>query len=209
MSIKVALTHRTTYRYDRHVSLSPQVIRLRPAPHSRTSIVSYSLTLEPKDHFVNWQQDPFGNFLARMVANEQTDVLSVTVDLVAEMAVLNPFNFFVEESAREWPFAYDDALKEDLQPYLAAAPPGSLLQDYLATLKFGKDAATLDVVVELNRNLEQHIDYLIRMEPGVQAPEQTLAKKSGIVPRHQLASGSNPTQPGSRSTVCVRLPDTA
>ena len=179
MSIKVALTHRTTYRYDRHVTLSPQVIRLRPAPHSRTEIISYSLTLEPKDHFLNWQQDPFGNFLGRMVANEMTDVLSVTVDLVAEMAVLNPFDFFVEESARDWPFKYDEALKEDLRPYLIAEPPGPLLREYLGALKSSKDASTLDVIVELNRDLEQHINYLIRMEPGVQLPEETLASRSG------------------------------
>ena len=179
MSIKVALTHRTTYHYDRHVTLSPQVIRLRPAPHCRASILSYSLRLKPNDHFLNWQQDPFGNFLARMVANEKTKVLSVTVDLVAEMAALNPFDFFVVESARDWPFAYNNALREDLRPYLSIAPAGPLLRAYLDTLAFARNAATLDVIVELNRRVEQHINYLIRMEPGVQDPEETLRNRSG------------------------------
>ena len=179
MSIKVALTHRTTYHYDRHVTLSPQVIRLRPAPHCRASILSYSLNLKPNDHFLNWQQDPFGNFLARMVANEKTKVLSVTVDLVAEMAAINPFDFFVEESARDWPFAYSNALREDLRPYLSIAPARPLLRAYLDTLAFAKNTTTLDVIVELNRRLEQHINYLIRMEPGVQDPEETLRNRSG------------------------------
>jgi uncharacterized protein (DUF2126 family)/transglutaminase-like putative cysteine protease len=179
VSIKVALTHQTRYTYDRRVNLSPQVIRLRPAPHCRTGIVSYSLTLEPKEHFLNWQQDPFGNFLARMVPNEPTEVFSVTVDLVAEMAVLNPFDFFVEEYAREWPFSYEAEVKEDLRPYLAVPSPGPLLNAYLRTLKFPKDATTLDVVVEINQKLEKDIDYLIRMEPGVQTPEQTLDNGSG------------------------------
>ncbi len=179
MSIKVALTHRTTYTYDRLVTLSPQVIRLRPAPHARTKIVSYSLNLEPKDHFLNWQQDPFGNFLGRMVANEKTERFSVTVDLVAEMAVLNPFDFFLEEDAREWSFTYDADLKEDLRPYLAVPPPGPLLAAFVNQLDYKTGTSTIDVIVDLNQKLERHIDYLIRMEPGVQTPEETLTKRSG------------------------------
>ena len=180
MSIQVALTHRTSYRYDRPIRLGPQVIRLRPAPHSRTEIISYSLTLEPKDHFLNWQQDPFGNFLARMIAPEPTEEFSVTVDLVASMATLNPFDFFIEEEAREWPFAYEPLLKSDLAPYLAAKPVGPHLDKYLTDLKgLLTQDVTLDFVVALNQKLEQDIEYLIRMEPGVQTPEETLKRGSG------------------------------
>jgi len=179
VSIQVALTHRTSYTYDRAVTLGPQVIRLRPAPHARTGIVSYSLTLEPKDHFLNWQQDPFGNFLARMVANETTRKFSVTVDLVADMTVINPFDFFIEEDAREWPFEYDTGLKEDLRPYLSVAPAGPGLAAYMKGLSFPKTATTLDVVVLLNAQLQKDIGYLIRLEPGVQKPEETLSKRSG------------------------------
>jgi len=179
VSIKVALTHRTTYHYDRNVVLSPQIIRLRPAPHSRTSIVSYSLRLEPNDHFLNWQQDPFGNFLARMVPNEPTKIFSVAVDLLAEMAVLNPFNFFLEEEARDWPFAYDALTKADLRPYLAAEPAGPRMSAYLKGISFPKGMSTIDVIVALNQKIEKDIDYLIRMEPGVQTPEETLTSRSG------------------------------
>ncbi|MGD1869155.1 MAG: DUF2126 domain-containing protein [Neomegalonema sp.] len=180
MSIQVALTHRTSYKYDRPVRLGPQVIRLRPAPHSRTEILSYSLTLAPSEHFLNWQQDPFGNFLARMVATEPTEEFSVTVDLVASMATLNPFDFFIEEEARQWPFAYDPLLKEDLAPYLKANAVGPHLKKYLSDLKgLLKDDVTIDFIVALNQKLENDIEYLIRMEPGVQSPEETLKRGSG------------------------------
>ena len=119
MSIHVALNHVTHYRYDRRVGLSPQVVRLRPAPHCRTPILSYSLRIEPGDHFINWMQDPFSNHLARLVFNEKTTEFKVTVDLVAEMAVYNPFDFFLEPSAEEFPFAYEPELGHDLLPYLA------------------------------------------------------------------------------------------
>ncbi|MDX2264040.1 MAG: transglutaminase family protein [Hyphomicrobiales bacterium] len=178
MTLHVALTHRTSYSYDRLTALGPQVVRLRPAPHSRTPILSYSLDITPKTHFINWQQDPFGNYLARLVFPEKTDTFEVVVDLVADMAVINPFNFFIEEKARDWPFEYGAALKEELTPYLKADAPGPLLDDYLAGLRLNQ-TTTIDYVVELNRQLQSDIGYLIRMEPGVQTPEETLKNRSG------------------------------
>jgi uncharacterized protein (DUF2126 family)/transglutaminase-like putative cysteine protease len=178
MTLNVALTHRTSYTYDRLIGVSPQVIRLRPAPHCRTPILSYSLTLEPKLHFLNWQQDPFGNFLARVVIPEKTRELSVTVDLVADMAVINPFDFFIEEGSTEWPFAYEAGLAKELQPYLVPDPAGPRLKAYLAGID-RKPRTTIDFLCDLNRQLQQDIKYLIRMEPGVQTPEETLGKAAG------------------------------
>ncbi len=178
MALHVALTHETVYRYDRCIGMGPQVVRLRPAPHCRTPILSYSLSIEPKTHFINWQQDPFGNFLARVVLPEETERFSVTVDLVADMAVINPFDFFVEESAKDWPFDYEAALKKELGPYLEPEPAGPSLERYLASID-RRTKTTIDFLCDLNRQLEKEIRYLIRMEPGVQTPEETLACRSG------------------------------
>ena len=121
MSIRVALNHRTEYHYDRLVTLSPQIVRLRPAPHCRTPILSYSLKITPRDHFLNWQQDPYSNYLARLVFNKPTREFTVEVDLVADMTVINPFDFFVEESAKTYPFDYEPVLAKELIPYLRDA----------------------------------------------------------------------------------------
>jgi len=179
MSIHVALNHVTHYRYDRRVGLSPQVVRLRPAPHCRTHILSYSLRIEPAGHFINWQQDPFANYLARLVFLEQTTEFKVTVDLVAEMSVYNPFDFFLEPGAQQFPWAYDDGLKQELAPYLAADAATPRFAAFLAGIDL-KPQRTIDFLVGLNQRLQKEIRYLIRLEPGVQTPEQTL----------QLAAGS-------------------
>ena len=178
MSIRVALNHKTRYQYDRLAALGPQTIRLRPAPHCRTPVLSYSLKVRPEKHFVNWQQDPHGNYLARFVFPEKSRSLDIEVDLVAEMTVQNPFDFFVEEAAEHYPFVYEDWLARELRPFLEASGPGPKLRQLLA----GVDRSRQHIVtllVDLNQRLQQEIQYVIRMEPGVQTPEETLTKACG------------------------------
>ncbi|HUL65519.1 MAG TPA: transglutaminase family protein [Burkholderiaceae bacterium] len=178
MSIHVALNHVTHYKYDRRVGLSPHVVRLRPASHCRTRVLSYSLRVEPEKHFINWQLDPFSNYLARLVFPEKTTELTVTVDLVAEMAVYNPFDFFLEPAAETLPFEYETGLRHDLQPYLARDPLTPRWQAFLESID-RRRARTIDFLVGLNQRLQREVRYLIRMEPGVQTPEETLANAAG------------------------------
>jgi len=178
MTLHVALTHRTAYHYDRVIGMAPQVIRLRPAPHCRTPILSYSLNIEPQPHFINWQQDPFANYCARVIFPEKADRFVVTVDLVADMGVINPFDFFVEDAAKDWPFAYAPDLKKELTPYLEPLPAGPLLKRFLASLDQRK-AVTIDYLCDLNRKLRTEVNYCVRLEPGIQTPEETLQKASG------------------------------
>ena len=178
MSIHVALHHVTRYRYDRKVSLGSQVIRLRPAPHCRTRILSYSLRVFPARHFINWQQDPQANYLARLVFPETTSELRIEVDLVAEMAIINPFDFFLEPHAESYPFEYEPWQRVELAPYLNRQPLTPLFERYLAAIP--RDSArSVSFLVDLNLRLSRDIKYLIRVEPGVQTPEETLSKRSG------------------------------
>jgi uncharacterized protein (DUF2126 family)/transglutaminase-like putative cysteine protease len=178
MSIRVALNHKTSYTYARNAWLSPQVIRLRPAPHCRTPIHSYSLKVEPAEHFINWQQDPYGNRLARLVFPKATKKFSVQVDLIAEMTVINAFDFFIETEAEMFPFQYDAVLAKELIPYLEAMPAEPKLAAFIESMK-KTGVKTIDYLVELNQKLSQLIKYVIRMEPGIQTPEQTLTLLSG------------------------------
>lgn len=178
MSIHVALQHISHYRYDRAIRLGPQIVRLRPAPHSRTRVLSYSLGIDPSGYFLNWQQDPFANYQARLVFPEKTDHLKITVDLVAEMAVYNPFDFFLEPQAEHYPFAYGELLQEELAPYLVREAATPKFVRYLADISKDK-VRTVDFLVGLNQKVHHDIGYLIRLEPGVQTPEETLTRGSG------------------------------
>ena len=178
MSVLVGLQHITKYRYDRPVVLGPQVIRLRPAPHCRTAIRSYSLKVTPAQHFVNWQQDPNGNWLARFVFPERTTEFSISVDLLADMSVINPFDFFVDPVATNYPFVYPGEFDEELAPYLTREPVGPKLTEYLKSLP-RKQQSIIDFIVALNQRLQSDIRYLVRMDPGVQTTEDTLTLKSG------------------------------
>ncbi|MGH3717577.1 MAG: DUF2126 domain-containing protein [Pseudonocardiaceae bacterium] len=181
MSIHVAVEHQTSYRFDRAVRVAPHVVRLRPAAHCRTPVLSYSLRVEPGEHFLNWQQDPFGNYLARLVFPEPVCYLTVTVDLVADLTVINPFDFFVDPGAERYPFHYEPAMLRDLAPYLAGEPPGPLLNRWLAGLdqRFTDDIPINDFLVQINQRLQGDIGYLTRMEAGVQSPEETLQRRCG------------------------------
>ena len=178
MSIHVAINHVTHYRYDRLVGLSPQIVRLRPAPHTRTPILSYSLKVTPEEHFINWQQDPQSNYLARLVFPEKTREFKVEVDVVAEMSVINPFDFFLEPSAEKIPFGYEPALRHELLPFLEKLPAKPLFKRFVDSVDL-KPTPTVDFLVALNQRVQQAISYLIRLEPGVQTPEDTLTKASG------------------------------
>ena len=177
MSIRVALSHRTTYRYGHPVEFTPHVVRLRPAPHCRTPILSYSLRVEP-EHFINWQQDPYGNHVARFVFPKKDTELTFQVDLVADMTVINPFDFFLEEDVMRFPFEYGPVLEKELSPYLQC----DLVEPPLARLikeVRRDDIQTIDYLVEINQVLNQKIGYVIRMEPGVQTPTVTLESGKG------------------------------
>src|ERR1022692_4913604 len=195
MSIHVALHHKTHYKYDRLVNLGPQVVRLRPAPHARTRILSYSLQVKPEKHFINWMQDPQSNYAARLVFDQPTREFCVEVDLVAEMAVFNPFDFFLEPQAEKFPFEYDRALDHELAPFQRKCwltPEFTkyltkVRKDFLGEIKRGakqqrlempekEKLRTIDFLVAVNQRLWQDIKYTIRLEPGVQTPEESLEK---------------------------------
>ncbi|MEX5728179.1 uncharacterized protein Ga0609869_001532 [Rhodovulum iodosum] len=178
MSITVALTHRTSYTYDRLIGLGPHVVRLRPAPHARTPILSYSLKIEPEGHFINWQQDTFANWQARLVFPEKVHRLDVTVDLLADLVAINPFDFFLEDAAQEVPFRYDEGLLEDLRPYLKTIDTSPRFDDFVRGAP-RPQGTTIDWLVALNQYVQDAIAYTVRMEPGVQTPTETIDKALG------------------------------
>lgn len=178
MTIRVAINHKTIYKYDRLINLSPHVFRLRPAVHCRTPIEAYSLTIKPKQHWINWQQDPFGNYLARVVFTEKTQELYLEVDVIADMTVINPFDFFVEKNAEHYPFKYDRQLLKDLNPYMEIKEAGPLLNEWISQVD-RSEQHIVDFLVVLNRRLRKDIQYTIRMDPGVQTCEETLSKALG------------------------------
>ncbi|GHA17868.1 IMP dehydrogenase [Devosia pacifica] len=178
MSIKAAVYHLTHYRYDRPVYLAPQIIRLQPAPHSKTKVLSHSLRVTPSNHFVNLQQDAYGNFQSRFVFPEPVRELKIEVDLVADMTVYNPFDFFVEESGEIWPFAYPEEIADDLKVYKTPEPTGPALQAFLDTID-RTPMNTVTFVTALNARLQREISYIVRMETGVYTPEETLTAGKG------------------------------
>jgi uncharacterized protein (DUF2126 family)/transglutaminase-like putative cysteine protease len=182
MAIRVALTHVTRYRYDRLVTLQPHLVRLRPAPHTRTPVAAYSLKVTPAEHFINWQQDPFGNYQARLAFPKPARELNVTVDLVAEMVALNPFDFFIEDYAEKHPFRYEETLAHELLPYCETLPPTprfAALVEEMRSRVARPGRRTVDVLVDLNREVSRRLRYDIRMEPGVFPPEETLERSHG------------------------------
>ncbi|MVM36021.1 transglutaminase [Spirosoma sp. HMF4905] len=173
MAVRVAIHHHTQYDYDRPVFLSPHFIRLKPAAHCPAIIESYSLTIQPANHILHWQQDPFGNFIARVDFGESMQMMSIEVEIIARLEPVNPFDFFLDTYAESFPFVYEDQLKKDLMPYLEVEEQGPYLTQWLQQIDQTKQN-TIDFLIKLNKRVNQDIAYSIRMEPGVQTPEETL-----------------------------------
>src|SRR6202167_1704555 len=178
MSIQIALNHRTQYRYDKAVSVGPQVIRLRPAPHCRTPVLSYSLRVAPAGHLLNWQFDLHNNHLARLLFPDKTNEFVVEVNLVAELSPFNPFDFFLEPGVEDYPFEYAAELAKDLETYLWVDPAGPRLQAFLGKLSRERQG-TISFLVDLNRRVRNDIEYVPRLDPGIQTCEQTLENGTG------------------------------
>jgi len=169
MTIRVAINHRTSYKFDRPVNMSPHTVRLRPAPHSRTPIHAYSLKIKPAEHFINWQQDAFGNYLARLVFPKKCTEFEVDVEVLADMTTINPFDFFVEEYAEKFPFEYTAQLRGELLPYLETLEGGPKFKAFLEGVNVTKRPIN-DFLVEINQQVQQAVEYLVRLEPGIQTP---------------------------------------
>lgn len=178
MALKVVLSHKTHYKYDKYISLSPHTIRLRPAPHSRTKIDAYSMKITPENHFINWQQDPYGNYVARIVFPDKVKEFGIDVEVIADLVAINPFDFFVEEYAENFPFKYKKELKEELKPYFKIEEKGKLLTKFIKSLDL-KDRKINDMLVYLNQEIYKYLNYTVRLEAGVQTCEYTLDKKLG------------------------------
>ncbi len=182
MTIKVALHHKTRYTFDRPIGIAPHEVRLRPAPHNRTPIESYSLNVKPAKHFLNWQQDPYGNWVARLVFPEKSRELEITVDLIADMTVINPFDFFVDPSAEQFPFVYSNENYRELTPYLEQVAPTPPLMAWIAKARtrfLRKPISTIDLLIAVNHMVREDVNYLVRMEQGTQTPEETLTCAQG------------------------------
>ena len=178
MGIQVALNHRTLYRYEKAISLGPQVIQLRPALHCRTPILSYSLDVTPSEHVLNWQLDPHNNRQARLLFSGKTNEFLVDVNLVADLTPYNPFAFFLEPGVEEYPFAYTPLLAKDLEPYRYVDRAGPRLLAFLESFR-GRKSGTMSLLLDLNRKVRDEIGYVTRLEPGVQTCEETFEKRSG------------------------------
>lgn len=179
MAIHVAIRHKTTYKYNKHVLLSPQVVRLRPAPHTRSKVLAYSMKVSPKNHYINWQQDPFGNYLARINFQEPVEEFDVDVEVIVQLKVINPFDFFVEDSAEIFPFEYNKVTKDELAPYLSIEENGPHLMKWVEKIKQFEGKHIVDFLVNVNRVLFEDTQYAIRLEEGVQTCEQTLGQAIG------------------------------
>ena len=207
MPIRVALNHKTIYRYDRQVAIFPQIVRLKPASHSRTPITSYSLKVQPTKHFVNWQQDPYGNFLARFVFPEPAKELAIEVDLVAEMTVINPFDFFLEPAAESIPFEYEPWLKEELKPFLAIAPSGPRFVEFFAGVESRRPHPRSISWSRSTSGYKSKSPMPSAWTRASRPARRRSKRRSGSCRDTRLAAGANIPALGARGPVCLRLPD--
>ena len=180
--MRVLIQHRSRYVYERPALLGPQVIRLRPADHTAANIESYTLAIAP-EHRVHWQRDPHGNHVARVTfkAGQRVTALDLTVELAVDIRPVNPFDFFIDDRVKQVPFVYPDRLDAELAPYLDMGDPAYRLGRHATDLLKGLPwrGETMAQLIALNSAIQQSVAYVIRNEPGVWTPEETLTHGRG------------------------------
>ena len=182
MTIQVQVNHLTHYKYDRPVNLAPQTVRLRPSPHNKVPIKAYSFKIFPENHFLNWYQDIYGNFIANIVFPEKITEFKIDVSILADINIINPFDFFLYKKYESYPFEYEPHIKQELTQYLVPAENGKLLMDFINKKiqpQKNQGRNTINFLVEVNKKLNEHLGYIIRLEPGVFSCEETLTRKIG------------------------------
>ena len=176
--MRIRIRHHTEYRYPEPAALGPHYVRLRPAEHTRARLLAYNLTIGP-EHEIRWQQDPWGNRIARVTFDEETRAraLSVTVDASFDIRPVNPFDFFVDGRCEDLPLEYPDGLIGELEPFLHPPTMTPALATFIESLPSG--GRLVDFIVELTRRVAERVNYVIRNEPGLQTSEETLTVNSG------------------------------
>ena len=178
MTLRLALTHRIESRFDQPVLPSTHWLRLRPAPHTRARVEAYSLRVEPGAHFINWLRDPYENHLARLDLPQPTSHLTLTVEVILELAVSDPFDFLVESFASSAPFEYPEQLRKELTPYLAPGASGPRFAAWLAQLD-RRPRYVIEFLDTINRAVQERIAVEATVRAGAIDVEALLASSRG------------------------------
>ncbi|MGI9212205.1 MAG: transglutaminase family protein, partial [Methylococcaceae bacterium] len=187
MSTLVALLHHIEQTYGSRRTVPTHWLRVRPAPHTRPDITAYTIKVTSEPHFLNWVRDPFENYIARLDLPEPVASLGLTVELLADLTPINPFDFLTEPEAAHYPFDYSEQTRKELAPYLNMPPPGSRLTAWLKRLD-RSPGYIVEVLSRINKTVHEQVKRLgLDWSPAFPGMESSTV--GGIALEEVLISG--------------------
>lgn len=172
------IVHHTQYNFSKPVQASPHIIRLNPTLNYKNKILEHSLQVFPEVFHQNNHLDVYGNPISRLVFLSKIEFLTVEVKMKVEVQDINPFDFFLSLAIENYPFKYPNSVQSYLQSYLEVVDD-EVIEHWLKSKNPPKQHKTLDYVTSLNKLVHQHLNYTVRLEPGVYSPKETIEKGGG------------------------------
>ena len=171
--MKLTISYRAEYRYERRVSLSPHIVRLFPRDALQARVLKLDFATNDTGA-VHWRHDLYDNVVAQCFYPREDDRLVYRLDAEIAAEERNPFGFLLDSRSLQWPAEYNPRERGVLGAFIVPEKT-----DLPSALRPMAGSETVNALVTMNQWIHDHIAYERREEGEAYTPAETLRLRRG------------------------------